>query len=386
MSFSNNKEQQQLTAFPSRRWGFLPILDYYIFSQFMIPFTVLILAFIILFMIGDIFNDLQDFMQAKAQFSTVARFFILKLPGNIRFILPICMLLACMYTMANFGKNMEITAMRASGVSLLRCGGSIYIVGLIVTGVNFWFNEQLVPDCEREAEVLKKKVTHGDSFDMYNMLTFRSPDKYRTWLFKYFAVDGAQKNVILKKYRDDGRMDWDLQAEESRFEPGKGWYFKNLVKTPYGNDGFMPESPVKMDQLFISVKEIPETPDQIMNAVKEPEELSSVEILQMLRQTKDMAQKCKNLYETILYCRIAFPWSCFLAVFLGIPLAASSARRGIFISIITAVGVIIVYQLTSNMFMVLGKQGYLPPFVAGLAPIVAFILYGWFNVKRQVYG
>ena len=121
-----------------RRKGFLPILDLYVFSEFMIYLCILLLVFTILFIIGDVFNDLSDFLDENASIKEIISFLLLKLPGNIRFILPITVLLACMWTMAMFGKHMEVTAMRSSGLSLFRCGGSIFAVGLIITGVNIY--------------------------------------------------------------------------------------------------------------------------------------------------------------------------------------------------------------------------------------------------------
>ena len=152
----------------------------------MIKFSILLLVSTILFLLSDVLDDLSDFMDNDASWELYVPYFLLKIPGNIRFILPIATLLGCMWTMATFGKNMEVTAMRASGVSLFRCGYSILIVGLITTFVNIWFNEGLVPYTERQAGNLMaigsgdiKKMTIEDQ-----KLTYRSPDKRRTWLFQ----------------------------------------------------------------------------------------------------------------------------------------------------------------------------------------------------------
>ncbi|OGV35562.1 MAG: hypothetical protein A2020_07110 [Lentisphaerae bacterium GWF2_45_14] len=377
-----------------RKWGFLPILDYYVFSQFMIPLSVLIIGFILLFVIGDIFNDLQDFLESdtdRAKLPIMIEYFILLLPGNIRFILPISVLLSCMYTMANFGKNMEVTAMRASGISLLRCGGSIYVVALIITGINFWFNEQLVPVCESRAETLKDKTTRGDAYrsDLQNMLTYVSPNKKHTWLFKYFTEAGVQKEVMLKSYllpesaMENRKLIYDIQAAESSFVPGEGWVFKDGTITLYTEDGFMPRNPEPFQRLVKGVDELPETPSEILNSARPPEDLPTWSIWQILHFTKDMDDICRYKYATIFFHRIAFPWSCLIAVFLGIPLAAKNERGGIFKSILSAVAVIIVYQMSSEVFLVLGKQGYLYPVVAGLFPTILFIAYGWYNIVKQ---
>lgn len=103
----------------------------------------------------------------------------------------------------------------------------------------------------------------------------------------------------------------------------------------------------------------------------------------MLTDNKAMVASLRGMYETILYYRLAFPTVCFLCVFLALPMAAKNERGGIFLSIITAVVVIVVYQVMTEIFLVLGKQGIVPPIVGGLTPTVAFLLYGWFFVIRK---
>ena len=386
----NNKDAirkiQQATC--KRTFFFLPTLDFYVLREFMIPFSILLFAFTFLFLIGDIFNDLSDFLEYKASFAVTARYFFVKMPGNIRFVLPISVLLACMYTLANFGRNKEITAMRSSGLSLIRCGLAIFGVGFVVMLVNFWFNEQLVPDTEQEAVLIREKLRNPRYEEtMYSMLQYRSADKLRDWLFQNFDRDGIQHYVILKKYIYDDKnekiLEWDIRASEAKYEPQTGWHFFNVTRTPYHPQLKLPGNPEKIRELVISSKEIPEYPEDIVNAVRPPEELPSWIIYSMLRDNSSMVPALRGMYKTILYYRLAFPTVCFLCVFLGLPLAAKNERAGIFISIITAVGVIVVYQLLTEIFLVLGKQGFVPPAVGGLTPTIVFLLYGWFFVVRK---
>jgi len=372
---------------PARRFGFLPILDLYVLKEFLIPLSALILAFSILFLIGDMFNDLGEFFEYKAPASVAFQYFMLKMPGNIRFILPISVLLACMYTMANFGRNREVTAMRASGISLLRCGGSIYFCAFIITLVIFWFNEALVPYTERESDIVYHRMSKpGYAQDML-MLQYRSSDKLRDWLFRSFDADGVQKEVILKRYvkADDGKKHiiWDIHADEARYIPNVGWEFHGVTKTPYSSTLHIAGGTESIPVMRMSSEEMPETPELIMNAVKPPEDLPSIAIIEILCSNKDMAPSLKHTYKTVLYFRLAFPWACFLGVFLGLPLAAKNERGGIFLSIAIAVGVVVVYQMLTQIFLVLGKQGVVPPIIGGLAPTVSFMVFGWFFVIKR---
>ena len=380
------KKIQQATC--KRTFFSLPTLDFYVLREFMIPFSVLMFAFTLLFLIGDIFNDLSDFLEYKASFQVTASYFIAKMPGNIRFVLPISVLLACMYTLANFGRNKEITAMRSSGLSLIRCGLAIFFVGFVVMLINFWFNELLVPQTEQTAVLIREKLSNPKYEEtMYRMLQYRSADKLRDWLFQNFDQNGVQHNVILKKYyfsaENDKNLEWDLRAAQAKFDPKTGWHFYHAVRTMYHRTLHLPGNPEKIPELVIPTKEMPEQPEDIVNAVKPPEELPSWIIYNLLHDNASMVPSLRGMYETILYYRLAFPTVCFLCVFLGLPLAAKNERAGIFLSIITAVGVIVVYQLLTEIFLVLGKQGFVPPIVGGLTPTIVFLFYGWFFVVRK---
>ncbi len=369
---------------PRKKKALMPILDFYILKEYLIPLTVLILGFIILFVMGNIFEDLKELLENKASLKVMIQFFLLKLPGNIRFILPISVMLACMYTMANFGKNMEIIAMRASGISMQRCCASIYLVALIITGVNFWFNEAIVPTSEIRAEMLRKSLgSESYKYNVFDMLTYRSPDKLSTWFFKYFDVQGMQQGVIIKRYRPTGPLEWTLEAKRAEFLPNEGWRICDGTIVHYNKEGFLPGPPLDFVEKILDEKQFSETPQDIANHARPAQELSSLVIIDILRKTKNMAETSENVYRTTLYSRLAFPWICIIAVFLGIPLAVRNERSGIFMSIVIAVAIMVVYQLTSNAFCILGCRGYVPPIIAGLGPTIAFIIYGWLNVRKH---
>ncbi len=369
---------------PKRKWTFLPVIDRYMFQEFMIPFTVLILGFIILFLIADIYDNIKDFLENNASSMTMIKYYLLKLPGHVEFILPLSILLACMYTMANMGKNLEIIAMRASGISVHRACASIYFIALVITGVDFMFKETIVPVSEKKAYIISKMVTRGTyEFDLKEMLSYRSPDSMKMWFFKYFDLDGIQKDVMLKKYRDNNTLDWDIMAEEAEFIKGKGWEFRRATVTTYDEEGLMPNRPQKMSVITKDISEFPETPKDIINQIRPPDELPTLVIIDLLMKTKNMAKSSKNLYETTLYKRLAFPWACVIAVFLGVPLAARNERSGIFMAIITAVGIILVYTVVSQFMLILGNRGVVPPLIAGIGPTLAFLAYGLYNVKTN---
>ena len=416
-----------------RRWFPLWRLDGYIFREFLIKYTILLLLFIVLFVLNDIYRDISDFFDAKANWRDIVLFLICKIPGNIRFILPISMLLGCMWTMATFGKYLEITAMRASGVSLFRCGSSLLFAGLIVSVVNIYFNEELVPKTSAMAERIYDTSADGRRYS-YSLLTFRSDDGKRRWLFQKFAGGTAFKNVTLKttwnpetfniitgewgsgkcenvlkqilgsqrydalsdlpqelrkerimKLLNGRKIDFTIQDASYDYHSQK-WKFRNGSFISYDNNDetrFKASSgttamhgEIKFDNLTFEAASIPENPEDIANSIKEKDDLSTAVIWKILRRNHEMPERARRIYQTVFFYRLAFPWASFLAVFLGIPLAAKNERTGSMLAIISAIIMIVVYIVVAQFFLMLGKSGAINPVFAGLAPTIAFIAAG----------
>ena len=440
MENNNSQPKYEDLQLLKRKWFPLWILDRYILREFLIKYSILLLVFIILFILSDVFNDGKDFFEAKAGVRPLVLYLLCRLPGNIRFILPISMLLGCMWTMAEFGKKLEITAMRASGVSLFRCGCPILFVGLIVTMVNIYFNEALIPYTQTRSEQIYNHYADRRKSVQYN-LTFRSDDDKRNWFFKTFKSGNVQNDVSLKTYWHkkmiktlvgtygtkeytanirkifgasanvilalpqekmesyilknlEGRK-MDIYAQEVEFDGDKHlWIFRKGTFVSYDRTDelkFAASSGVSImhndlpfEELVFDDEMMPETRQVIISSVKEKDDLPTVFIFDLLRRSPNMPARVKAIYMTVFFYRLAFPWACFLSVFLGIPLATKNERTGSMVAIISAVVMILLYIITAQTFLTLGKSGVINPAVAGLTPTIAFIAAGaWRLIKDR---
>ena len=384
----NKRNDKQLIASMitvPRAWGRLPTLDFYVLREFLFKFFLLLLVLSIMFILSDVFNSLSDFLDEGAPIFTIITFFFLRLPGNISFVLPISVLLSCMWTMASFGKNLEVSAMRASGLSLMRCGQSIFFMGLLVSISNMYLNEMIVPEYNLRASRMLTQLKHGpDALDDYQrLLTFTSSDKSRVWHFRTFNNDGEHESVSVKFFREDGTSERHLSAERAFYDRDIGWKFIDATLSEYSRDGTILKKVSKKDELIFPPGEIRETPEFIRNTVTMVDLLPCWTILSVLHSNANMSEKAADIYWTIFFYRLAFPWASFIAVFLGVPLATKNERSGIMLAVISAVVIIVAYIVLSETFKVLGRQGVINPFVAGILPTAAFIVYGYWNVRRD---
>ena len=389
-----------------KKFAVLRIIDLYVLKEFIIIYLCTLFAFNMLFLISNLINKMGDMIDAKATFFQSAYYFMLKQPQAIVFVLPITLLLSCMYAMAKLGMNNEITAMRASGISLFRCGFSIYCVGFLVTCVHFIFTDGLAPECTREALIYRKTLSVGPDYlrNQTRMLMYRSPNNQRTWLVEDFVSKKEQKDVQIKRYDEEGVLEAELSAKVAKYTSETGWQFYDADYVKYQGlqlkKAFSAKTIGQKKEIIVPVTKhykivdssspiykelgnITETPTDIFNSIKPPEEMPSNEIIRVLRNSQDLPPQTTNLYKTLLYSRYAMPWVCLFSVFLGVPLAGSNERRGIMMSVISAIGVIVVYTVVSQVFNVLGNRGYLPAFIAGTGPTIVLFGYIVHKVLKQ---
>lgn len=402
---SSTKFDQIFETKVKRKFTFLPVIDSYIFREFLIIYACCMMAFCMLFLIGDLINNLGDFLSPQATIWGGISYFLLKQPGDILFVLPLSLMLACLYTMAKMGMNNEITAMRASGISLVRCGASIYVVALIVTGVNYWFNESLVPRCNMEAQIILKSIGNPNYFKkLTSMLMYRSPDNQRTWLVKSFESLNDLNEVQLKKYDSKARLQLELYAPKGSYSEAEGWKFFDATLVKYKdialNEDFRKDEK-KARQTFVvpvttkvslldknspdysSLGTIIEDPEDIINTIKDPNEITTGDIMRRLAISKELDPLSKNTLKTELATRFAFPWVCILSVMVAVPIAGKNMRRGIMVSVISAVSVIIIYLTISQLFQILGNRGIIPPFIAGTLPTIGLAIYAWKYINKN---
>src|SRR5688572_27258220 len=77
--------------------------------------------------------------------SVITEVFVLSLPFIIAMTLPMAVLLAVLYTFSHLAADNEITAMRASGISVYQVLKPVLIWGVCMAAFNFAFVDQVLP-------------------------------------------------------------------------------------------------------------------------------------------------------------------------------------------------------------------------------------------------
>src|SRR4051812_11228385 len=75
----------------------------------------------------------------------IGEVFVLSLPFIVAMTLPMAVLLAVLYSFSHLAADNEITAMRASGISVYQILTPVLVTGFLMAGVNYAFVDQVLP-------------------------------------------------------------------------------------------------------------------------------------------------------------------------------------------------------------------------------------------------
>jgi lipopolysaccharide export system permease protein len=354
----------------------------YVACQFIIPLCCCVGGFAALFLISDVFDVLRDFLEVRASLATVVTYFLLRQPVNLVNVLPMSLLLSSCFMVSMMGRHNEVTALRAAGVSVMRWCLPVWGIAILFSGLAFLLNERWATKCSVRAEELLEETTTDAKLRERGRakLAYHNHVAHRDWYFQAFSRDGDKLGVLIKQSHPDGRSKWELRAAKASFGDGN-WVFSDGSVTRFDSEGALVEGPEVHFETH-SIDGLDERPADILSSMRPAEELSVRELLRVLRVNRALPVATRNASLTMLWYRLSFPTSCLIAALLGIGLSVTPERTGALKGFATAVGIMVLYYVADQFFLLLGKNGVLPPLIGGSLPNVLFLGWGC----REVYA
>jgi lipopolysaccharide export system permease protein len=89
---------------------------------------------------------LQDLAGKGLPTSVILEVMYLSLPHILALTLPMAVLVAVLYAFAQLAAENEITALKASGVNLIRLMAPLVVASVLIAGFMLWFNDRLLPE------------------------------------------------------------------------------------------------------------------------------------------------------------------------------------------------------------------------------------------------
>ena len=322
-----------------------------------------------LYVLTDLFERLDNFIEAGLSVGMVLTYFVVKMPLVISQILPVIFLLSTVIQLCLMARNRELTALQAGGISLGVVANSMILCGLFWGCVQLGFSEYLGVAGERESariwqeEVRKKNLAATVLHDVW----FTDGD----WIVSLGSLDPGSRGTNFTGYElsEDGlSIRRIVQAPAFAAAPDR-WVLRNVrVHTP---DAF---SQTEEAELVLPLRQDPET-FRLVSTTTKPQQLPLWQLGDAIRQLQSSGSNVESL-RTAWHSKLAYAASILVMAFVAT--AIVSWKDNIYIAVTLALVTTFLYYAVFTLGTTLGQRGILPPFFAAWgANILAAVMALW---------
>jgi lipopolysaccharide export system permease protein len=219
-------------------------LERYIVRNHIGPFFFSLSVITFVFVMDFIRRYIDLFLNKGVEFHIVLQTFILSLGYMFALIIPMAVLPATLMTFGNLATENEITAMKASGISLYRMIFPGFVMASLLTIGMILYNNHVLPESNHRlanllSDIYKKQPTVEikenvfiDAFQGYKIFVKSKNDKTGEIRdVRIFEYD--PKGVLVKTVTADrGRLTYSEKEQILRFELEHAW----IHEMPRGND------------------------------------------------------------------------------------------------------------------------------------------------------
>ena len=363
------------------------LIDRYVFREWFKAFLTSIFVLFGLVLISDIQDNLQDLLAFGAAPLEIGRYYLIKLPSFMPVALPMALMVSLLFSLGQLHRNHEITSLRAAGCSLFRITRSLWLAALVLTGVLFQLNANLVPWSVEQARqiwndlayssAIKEEIPEEEVGLLYNMTFFNRKDGRLWFINRFNEYNYRAYGITVSEIRPgDGTELSRLVANEGFYDDlGEGWTFLKGRTTTFDPETGDPVRSLAFENEHY--RHYKEDPDLMKALEKRPKDLSLSELKTVVDYLRPAEDPRLATYAVTFYDRLFSPVSCLVIIGLAIPFSTTGVRTNPFVSVSKAMALFLLYYLLLNVAQLAGSGGFDPFWAATIPNIAAFLLIGY---------
>ena len=348
----------------------MKIIHRYILSRFIVSLFFAMLFFLTIVICVDLVGNLATFIDKQVPLNIVGIYYIYYIPYILNTLgLPMAMLLASMFSIGLLAKHNEIIAIRTVGVSNYKILSSIIISSFIISCLALLFSETVVPKASQaksaiEDEYIKKQRT----YKTYRNILVRDAIGRRIFIAMFSANTNIANRVTVQTF-DEERIVERLDIKSMQWKDGQ-WQLKSGYKRTFAN-GF--ETAVLLPDTTDPYFNF--TPEQLTESQTKPENMSYLQLNKFIADVERNGGDSKK-WAVSLNFKLSLPFSNFILVLFGAPLAAGKRRSGAIFGLILSALIFLIYFGMMRFVQTLGELGQIDPLSSAWITNAVFLMVG----------
>lgn len=321
-----------------------------------------------LYVLTDLFERLDYFLDASFGISNILWFYTLKIPFILGQILPAVFLIALIVQICLMAKARELIALQSGGVSPFVFLRFILFYGCLWALLQLALAEGLGVAGDRLSTKLWREDVRGRSFGTTEMKRLWFIDKtYVVYIGVVDPEEEAGKDFLAYKLSDDDKRLQEMVRAETFAVRGKVWHLQNAtVITPetfgYETKEEMTIPLTREIKAFVAID--PDT---------KPTHLPVWSLAEAISHLEKSGSNVEVL-QTTMHARFAYAAS--LIVMGVLALAIVLWRDNVYLAVGFGLVMTFIFYALTTLCVSLGEKGALTPVVAGWFSIVIFFLAG----------
>ena len=379
-------------------WNSIPLIDRWLIAQILPPMLFAISAFTVISLsVGVMFDLIRKIVEFGLPLFLAIKVLFFSLPSFLVLSFPMAVLLSTLLAYGKLSANSELLALKSLGIKTSRIIAPAIAVSILMTGLTFYFNDNLVPASNKLAEsTLRAGI--GSSFSsekgkdniMFSRYGSRiesatnKPTKINTFLTHIFYASWFENNIMQGvTVLDFSRQDIQqiLKAKSAVFDKeNSSWIFSDgsIVSVDQGGQ----TTNIQFEKYRYPFVE---GPLDLARVPKDATEMSLKQALEAERIYKETGNlKEIRRIQVRIQEKFTLPCACLVFGLIGSSLGSksnlrSSKSQGFGLSVI----LILIYYVMSFVFSSLGVKGLFSPIIATWLPVLISMGGGIYFLRKS---
>jgi LPS export ABC transporter permease LptF/LPS export ABC transporter permease LptG len=363
------------------------LLDEYVMRAYAANFLLSLFSFALIIIVFTFFELIGDIIRNQTPFIIVGEYLFNLIPYIVNTVTPLCSLLAVLITFGSLNRTSELTAMKATGISLYRVVAPILVLAAILAAALFAFDESYLPDANRRQEQLRSQIKGKPAQTFLRPdrkwisgSTDKAGDPTRIFYYQFFDPDhDVFSNLTVFEFSPDTfTLQRRIFATSVHWDPSVNrWIFDNGWQRTFTGETIATYQPFTVS----TFPEIHEAPNWFNKEDLQSQEMTYGDLKRYIADLRQSGFDTVRL-RVQLERKISDPVITLVMAILAVPFAVSMGKRGGLAGIATAIGVAIAYWVVAGLFSSMGDINTLPPLLAAWSPDLLFGMAGAYLLLR----